>query len=227
MLNEPAAKEEGLHPKRKADLHDLGSSTDYKQVWEYQKKLVEQRRASLIPDSLILNEHSHVLTMGRNGHSENLLEDGLPLFQIERGGDITYHGPGQLVAYPIILLESYSIGVKQYVQLLESVIVNVLREYGIESEGKLGNETGVWTKSGRKIASIGVAVSHWVTYHGFALNVGTDLSYFEKINPCGFNSKVMTSMEKELRTIVEMNDVKHRVVKSFSEDFRLNFQHLS
>ena len=168
MLNEPLANAEGLPPKRNANLHDLGSSTDHKQVWEYQKKLVEQRRASLIPDSLILNEHSHVLTLGRNGHSENLLEDGLPLFQIERGGDITYHGPGQLVAYPIILLENYSIGVKQYVQLLESVIVDVLKAYGIESEGQLGEKTGVWTKSGRKIESIGVAVSHWVTYQGFA-----------------------------------------------------------
>ena len=186
--------------------------------------LVEKRRVSEMCDSLILNEHDHVLTIGRNGHDENLLEEGLPLHHIERGGDITYHGPGQLVAYPIIYLPDYSLGIKQYVQLLEQVIVSSLEEYGIKSEGRLGEETGVWTESGRKIASIGVAVSHWVTYHGFALNVSTDLTYFEKIRPCGFDFAVMTSVEREIGKTPSMNKVKGSVLKSFSEKFGLNFQ---
>lgn len=211
-------------PERKATLFDLGSSTDYKHVWEFQKALVEKRRVSEMCDSLILNEHDHVLTIGRNGHDENLLEEGLPLHHIERGGDITYHGPGQLVAYPIIYLPDYSLGIKQYVQLLEQVIVSSLEEYGIKSEGRLGEETGVWTESGRKIASIGVAVSHWVTYHGFALNVSTDLTYFEKIRPCGFDCAVMTSVEREIGKTPSMNKVKGSVLKSFSEKFGLNFQ---
>lgn len=224
MLESTPLEKTNRAAKNKAILYDLGSSTDYKHVWEYQKQIVAKRTASMMPDTLILTEHSHVLTIGRNGHAENLLEEGLPLFQIERGGDITYHGPGQLVAYPIISLENYSLGVKQYVQLLEKVIVDVLREYGIDSEGRLGEETGVWTNSGRKVASIGVAVSHWVTFHGFALNVSTNLSYFDKINPCGFDSRVMTSMEKELGKAVEMSDVKQRVVKHFSNNFVLDFQ---
>lgn len=211
-------------PKKKAILFDLGSSTDYKDVWDFQKLLVEKRIVSTLPDSLILNEHAHVITIGRNGHTQNLLEDGLPLHHIERGGDITYHGPGQLVGYPIIYLPEHSLGIKQYVQLLEQIIVNALDEYGIDSEGRLGKETGVWTTSGRKIASIGVAVSHWVTYHGFALNVNTDLSYFEKIRPCGFDSSVMTSVQRELGKSTSMSEIKERVSRNFSDKFRLDFE---
>lgn len=168
-------------------------------------------------------EHSHVLTTGRNGRKENILKRDLPIFEIERGGDVTYHGPGQLVVYPIISLTDYSLGVKQYVEKLELVLVDVLAHFGIISEGKLGEKTGVWVDDLRKIASIGVATSHWTTYHGFALNVNTDLSYFEKINPCGFESSVMTSMSKELGRPVEMAQIKDRVVSSFSKVFNASF----
>lgn len=227
LTNESLAHKGVSNSRRKAILLDLGTFTDYKQVWDYQKRLVEQRRVSTIPDSLILNEHTHVFTIGRNGHIENMLEVGLPVISVERGGDVTYHGPGQLVAYPVLCLEDYSMGVRQYVQLLERVIVKVLEDFGIKSEGRLGEETGVWTNSGKKIASVGIAVSHWVTYHGFALNVSTDLSYFDKIKPCGFDSSIMTSMERELGRNVMMNAVKDALVKGFSEIFCVDFQRSS
>ncbi|HVB13018.1 MAG TPA: lipoyl(octanoyl) transferase LipB [Nitrososphaerales archaeon] len=200
-------------------VYDLGFSEDYKEIWDFQKRLVELRNQNQTCDSLIMVEHSHVLTLGRNGHRENVLTEDLPLFEIERGGDITYHGPGQLVVYPIISLQDFSIGVKQYVVLLEQVLVDTLLHFGISSEGKLGQQTGVWVDGLRKIASIGVATSHWTTYHGFALNVNTDLSYFQRIRPCGFESSVMTSISKELGRPVPMNEVKEKIVSSFSQTF--------
>lgn len=214
--------ENNLKSKRKGVVYDLGSLTDYKWVWDFQRVLVEKRLNSQIQDSLVLNEHNHVLTIGRNGHRENLLQEGLPLYEIERGGDITYHGPGQLVGYPIVDLQQYPLGIKQYVQLLEQVLVEALDQFDIKSEGRLGKETGVWTLSGRKIASIGVAVSHWISYHGFALNVSTDLSYFHRIKPCGFDSEVMTSIENELGKSISMREVKDMILSSFSERFALD-----
>ncbi len=200
-------------------LYDLERACDYKQVWEFQKRLVELRLQNKISDSLILVEHPHVLTLGRNGHRENLLVDNLPVFEVERGGDVTYHGPGQLVVYPIVRLQDYSLGVREYVELLEKVVIDVLEQFGVKSEGRLGAETGVWVGGLRKIASVGVATSHWITFHGFALNVNTDLSYFERIRPCGFDSSVMTSMAKELGKPIQMSDVKRRIVDSFSKRF--------
>jgi lipoyl(octanoyl) transferase len=205
--------------KSKFELYDLGYCKDYGKVWNFQKELVEKRNLNLVPNSLIAVEHSHVITKGRNGHEDNILAHDLPVFSIERGGDVTYHGPGQLVVYPILSLTEYSLGVRQYVTKLEEVLVDALLHFGINAEGKLGEQTGIWVDGERKIASIGVATSHWTTYHGFALNVNSDLSYFQKIRPCGFDSKVMTSIEKELRHEIEFKRVKEEVLCLFSEIF--------
>ena len=201
-------------------IYDLGFAPNYKLVWDFQKRLVQKRIEKQIPDSLILVEHDNVITLGRSSHLENILVKDLPLFEIERGGDVTYHGPGQLVAYPIFSLEERSLGIRQFVELIESVIVATLNKVGVKNSfGKLGRETGVWIQ-GRKIASIGVAVSHWVSYHGFALNVTTDLSYFQKINPCGFESSIMTSISRELGSAPSLEQVKMLVIQSFCEKIR-------
>ena len=213
-----------INPKQTASLYDLGFQIDYGSVWNFQKSLVEKRTKGEIEDSLVLVEHDHVLTLGRSSHSENILVRGLPIYEIERGGDVTYHGPGQLVAYPIFSLTDRGLGVRQYVELLESVVSDTIYQFGIESEGKIGPLTGVWVGGDRKIASIGVACSHWVTYHGLALNVSTDLTYFQKIKPCGFESAIMTSVEKELGASVEMNDMKHQLIDSFSSRFGIKFE---
>lgn len=185
---------------------------------------MEERIAGTIPDTLLLVEHDHVLTLGRSAHLENVLVKDLPVFEIERGGDVTYHGPGQLVAYPIVNLQELVVSVRQYVELLEQVLVDALKTMNIHAQGQLGKMTGVWVENVRKIASIGVATSHWVTYHGFALNVNTELSYFTKINPCGFSASVMTSAARELNRPVDMNVVKHAVISSFSDRFGFEFE---
>ena len=199
-------------------VYDLGFVKDYKLVWDFQKELLGKRIERSIPDSLILVEHDHVITLGRSSHLENIMIRDLPIFEIERGGDVTYHGPGQLVAYPIVSLQEKNLGVRQFVELLEASVIDAITELGIKNaEGKLGQATGVWIDNKRKIASIGVAVSHWVTYHGLALNVNTDLSYFQKIRPCGFDSTVMTSLSKELQVErIDMSKVKFGLADSFS-----------
>jgi len=212
-------------PKKDALLYDLGFSADYGTVWNFQKVLLDKRISSKVPDCLVLVEHDHVLTLGRSSHVENILVRGLPQYEIERGGDVTYHGPGQLVAYPIVSLSERALGVRQYIELLESVVSEVLAHFGVSSRGQLGALTGVWVDGKRKIASIGVAASHWVTYHGVALNVNTDLSYFQKIKPCGFESSVMTSLSKELhQDSVEMEEVKKEFILSFSDLFSVEFR---
>jgi lipoyl(octanoyl) transferase len=211
-------------PKKTAFLFDFGFTADYKAVWDFQKKLVEKRVSGEIPDSLILVEHDHVLTMGRNSHEDNILVQDLPKFEIERGGDVTYHGPGQLVVYPIVSLTANGLGVRQYIELLERVVIDALTGFGLDSVGKLGPLTGVWVDGKRKIASIGVACTHWVTYHGLALNVSTDLSYFQKIKPCGFEADIMTSIAKELGHRVEMSEVRQRILGSFSRLLDLQLQ---
>ena len=217
--NQLASKERPKPSRRPAILHDLGFVEDYSKVWDYQKRLLQKRIERTIADSVVMVEHAHVITLGRSAHVENILVPDLPIFEIERGGDVTYHGPGQLVVYPIISLQEISLGVKQYVELLEKVIIEALAEFGLACEGKLGEMTGVWVREA-KIASIGVATSHWVTYHGFALNVNTDLAYFEKIRPCGFESKIMTSVAHQLgRRRIEMSEVKRAIVSSLSENF--------
>jgi lipoyl(octanoyl) transferase len=182
---------------RKCCLRELGR-TDYSTALELQRQLIAQRQQGLIPDQLLLLEHPHVITLGRNGHAQNLLASaevltraGIAFYPTDRGGDVTYHGPGQLVGYPIIDLREWKRDVGAYVRAVEQSIIDTLADYGI-SAGCIPKLTGVWVDD-RKIAAIGVHISRWVTSHGFALNVSTDLSYFQYIVPCGL-TKPVTSM---------------------------------
>jgi len=195
-------------------LLDLGRR-EYKEVWELQKWLVQERAKGATPDTLILVEHDHVITLGRRTTPGNFRPQSIPVFQVERGGDATYHGPGQLVGYPIIKLSEPD--VHKFLRRLEEVLIRTVSGLGVASVRKEGN-TGVWS-GGKKLASIGVAVDGWVTYHGFALNVNTDLSYFELIKPCGFDPSTMTSMQKIAGREFSMEEVKERVVGNFSDVF--------
>ena len=172
----------------------------YAEAFDLQRRLVEERRQGLIPDQFLIVEHPHVITLGRNGHMENLLASqevlrraGVEFHPTDRGGDITYHGPGQIVGYPIMDLREWKRDVTGYVRAVEQVIIDSLAEFGIEA-GRVPKLTGVWV-AGRKIAAIGVHIAHWITSHGFALNHSTDLSYFQYIVPCGLTMPV-TSMEQ-------------------------------
>lgn len=170
---------------------DLGRIS-YEEAWDLQKRLVERRARGEIPDVLLLLEHDPVVTLGRSVRGQRSVPPGLPTFEVERGGDLTYHGPGQLVGYPILRLEEGRRDLHRYLRDLEEVLLRSLARFGIAAERRAGY-TGVWSE-GRKVASIGVAVRRWVTYHGFALNVSTDLSVFRLLNPCGLPGEVMTSM---------------------------------
>ena len=191
-----------------AQLLDLGTR-EFGEVWALQKDLVARRQREEIPDTLVLVEHPHVITLGRGTHKENVLAPGdTPLFEIERGGDVTYHGPGQLVGYPIFLLRQEERDLHVYLRNLEEALIRAIRRFGITGERKEG-WTGVWTTGGgRKLASIGVAVKRWVTLHGFALNVSTDLGRFASINPCGLEATTMGSMESVLGRPVPFAEVK-------------------
>ena len=184
---------------------DLGLQ-EYVKVWRLQHELVEKRIRGEISDVLILVEHPHVFTLGRRGDENNILDRSIPVYRIERGGDATYHGPGQLVAYPIINLNSRGLGVKEFVSLLEDVCIAVLGRLGVAAK-RLEGKPGVWVGE-KKIVSIGLAVRHWVTYHGLAFNVNTDLSYFFKIRPCGMDSAVMTSLQQVTGQTYDLGYVK-------------------
>lgn len=213
---------------------DLGN-IEYGHAWEYQQELFTEslnrkNNRTQTENYLLFCEHPHVITIGKHGKHENLLyqesflkEKGVSLFQIDRGGDITYHGPGQLVGYPIFDLEMYNIGLRQYIFNMEEVIIRFLASYNIQSQ-RLQGAAGVWIDTTipaktRKIAAIGVRSSRYVTMHGFALNINTDLSFFSLINPCGFVDKGVTSMEKELGHKVDMDEVKSKVRELFEEIF--------
>lgn len=204
---------------------------EYKTTWDFQEELFQKVLAAKNNNTeealnyLIFCEHKHVYTLGKSGSENNLLIDHLQLmaknaefFRINRGGDITYHGPGQLVGYPIINLEQFKIGVKDYVYKLEEVIIETLKEYGFSST-RLQGATGVWldidTPRVRKICAIGVRVSRSITMHGFAFNINTDLNYFNYINPCGFTDKSVTSLEKELGKKINFEEVKAKVKYHF------------
>ena len=185
---------------RVCEFRDLGRA-GYAEALAIQKELVEQRKQGLIPDQLLVVEHPHVITQGRNGHAENLLASdevleraGIEFQSSDRGGDITYHGPGQIVGYPIFDLREWKRDVVAYVRTLELVLIDALAEFGIRA-GRLEGCTGVWV-NGRKVAAIGIHISRWVTSHGFALNHTTDLRYFQYIVPCGL-TKPVTSMAEE------------------------------
>ncbi|MDQ6677733.1 MAG: lipoyl(octanoyl) transferase LipB [Acidobacteriota bacterium] len=207
-------------------MHKLGVQDLRLMRWEdaagLQQRLVAERKKGLICDRLLFVEHPHVITMGRNAHGENLLarEDvlgraGVSVHETNRGGDVTYHGPGQVVGYPILDLNEWKRDVHLYVRALEEVVIRTLGEFGIGAE-RVQGMTGVWT-GGAKIAAIGVHLSRWVTSHGFALNVDTDLSYFEYIVPCGLR-KPVTSM-RVLGVSASREQVLDRLSRNFSEVF--------
>ena len=197
---------------------------DYETAHDLQKKILQERIEGKCPDHLILLQHNPVITIGRSGDNKNILVPkallesfGITVHEIERGGDVTYHGPGQLTGYPIIDLRSYQKDVHWYLRQLEEVIIRFLSDYNIAGK-RVSGYTGVWVGD-EKIAAIGVAVKRWVTYHGFALNVNPDLSHFKLINPCGITDKEVTSIVKILGHDVSMEEVEDKVVSAFAEVF--------
>lgn len=196
----------------------------YEPVWEIQKKLVRLRYDNKIPDCLIVCEHEPVLTMGRGTDIENLLvtkeslrKKGIDLFEIERGGDITFHGPGQIIMYPIIDLRNRAKDTHKYLRDLESMVISALGELGLKASIKKGL-TGIWVDD-HKVGAIGVAVSKWVTYHGLALNVNTDLDYFKLINPCGITEHPVGSLCDFLENPFSIDDFKKLLVDHFVKYF--------
>jgi lipoyl(octanoyl) transferase len=194
--------------------------TRYAEAWDLQKKIHELRHFGLISDVLLYTEHEHVYTIGKGGDDNHLLasddelrRDGVDVFHIDRGGDITYHGPGQIVGYPILALNDYRADIHWYLRSLEEVLILALEEYGIEASREEGM-TGVWV-NGEKIAAIGIKVSRWVTMHGFALNVNTDLSKFSRIIPCGIFHKGVTSMEQLLGKKLPLEEVQGHLTNAF------------
>ncbi len=192
-------------------LLDLGTM-EYGEALEVQRDLASSRARGETPDSLVLVEHPHVITLGRKTTPDNFKPQQIPVFQVERGGDATYHGPGQLVGYPIVLLADHD--VRRHVWNIEETIIRAVRDYGVRGE-RVDGHPGIWV-GGKKLASIGVAVTDWVTYHGFALNVNTDLSYFELIRPCGLDPSTMTSMKELVGREISFEEVKGRVAREWS-----------
>ncbi|SEP80827.1 lipoyl(octanoyl) transferase LipB [Flavobacterium urocaniciphilum] len=223
---------------KKIQLFDLGNK-DYKDTWDYQEELFQkivdlkiQKRENpeiITPNYFLYVEHPHVYTLGKSGDFSNLLlsekqleEKGATFYKINRGGDITYHGPGQIVGYPILDLENFFTDIHKYLRLLEEAIILTLAEYSLKTERSPG-ETGVWfdvgTPFARKICAMGVRASRWVTMHGFALNVNADLGYFDNIIPCGIRGKAVTSMHVELGASVDEEEVKQKILKHFQNLF--------
>lgn len=214
---------------------------EYKKAWENQEELfkhiLNQKKERETTDNyLVFCEHPHVYTLGKSGVEQNLLVDYIQLqnkkatfFHTNRGGDITYHGPGQIVGYPIIDLENFGLSLKAYIQLMETAIIELLSDYGIVAD-HFEEGTGVWLNIGkpdcRKICAIGVKASRYVTMHGFALNVNTDLDYFSYINPCGFVDKGVTSMEKELGKPLNFEKVKNDLAHKFTSLFGFEMMEL-
>jgi lipoyl(octanoyl) transferase len=198
--------------------------THYADAWDLQRRLFELRLEGLIGDLLLFTEHAHVYTIGKGGDENHLLAseqelqtDSVEVFRIDRGGDITYHGPGQIVGYPILDLNGYFLDIHRYLRSLEEVIIQTLGQFGVEA-GREEGMTGVWVK-GEKIAAIGVKVSRWRTMHGFALNVNTDLTKFNRIIPCGIFHKGVTSMRRILGRGVPLEEVEDSLAASFSNVF--------
>ena len=225
---------------KKVKFQDLGTK-DYQPSWDYQEQLLKQNLDIKVhnrenPDDLrktdnhlLFVEHPHVYTLGKSGHESNLLanenklkEINATYVKVNRGGDITYHGYGQIVGYPVLDLENFYTDIHRYMRDLEEVIIRTLAEYGLHGERSPG-ETGVWFDVGkpyaRKICALGVKASRWITIHGFALNVNTDMRYFDYIIPCGITDKQVTSMKRELETEVDFEEVKNKIKKHFQEVF--------
>jgi lipoyl(octanoyl) transferase len=227
-------------------LQDLGYK-DYKETWDYQEQLfkeivdlkIQNRREETFhqtPNYFLFVEHPHVYTLGKSGDLSNLLlsekqlsEKGATFYKINRGGDITYHGPGQIVGYPILDLENFFTDIHKYLRFLEEAIILTLAEYNLKSTRSVG-ETGVWLDVGtpfaRKICAMGVRASRWVTMHGFALNVNSNLGYFDNIIPCGIKGKAVTSLQVELGVEkVDEQEVKKKIIKHFEQLFEASFLH--
>ncbi|MBN1252490.1 MAG: lipoyl(octanoyl) transferase LipB [Bacteroidales bacterium] len=213
---------------------DLGK-INYKDAWDFQHKLfnenIENKRLNKpTKNKLLFCEHNNVYTIGKSGNQSNLLlnnislkDKGIEFYNIDRGGDITYHGHGQIVAYPIFDLDTLNIGTREYIYKLENTVIKTMEEYGIEC-GRLDGAAGIWIEpeivaNSRKICAIGVRSSHRITMHGLALNVNTDLTYYNYINPCGFTERGVTSMQKELNKHIDFEDVKAALLKNFRNEF--------
>lgn len=227
---------------KEINLIDLGNK-DYKETWDYQENLFQeivsiklQKRefpTLTTPNYFLFVEHPHVYTLGKSGDISNLLlneiqlaQKGATFYKINRGGDITYHGPGQIVGYPILDLENFFTDIHKYLRLLEETILLTIAEYGLVGTRSEG-ETGVWLDVGtpfaRKICAMGVRASRWVTMHGFALNVNANLGYFDNIIPCGIRGKAVTSMEAELGKKINEEEVKQKITNHFSSLFEATF----
>ncbi|HEX8462205.1 MAG TPA: lipoyl(octanoyl) transferase LipB [Segetibacter sp.] len=238
--------------KQQVLFKDLGSAQSYQQVWDFQEKMLQQKVAlksanrndndlnekvvlaeNSASNHLFFVEHNPVYTLGKSGQIAHVLlseaqrqEKGIEFFKINRGGDITFHGPGQLVGYPIFDLEQFKPDLGWYLRSLEEVIILTLADYGLKGERSAG-ETGVWLDAAikgkeRKICAMGIRCSRWITMHGFALNVNTDLNYFNFIIPCGIQNKQVTSLEKELQYKLPMQEVKQKVRQNFEKVFDVN-----
>jgi len=233
------------HINKKTKFLDLGLM-DYQEAWDYQGELfektiaiktsnrkLEEEQQQITENYLIFLEHPHVYTLGKSGSEDNLLldEDSLKekeatYYKINRGGDITYHGPGQIVGYPILDLDNFFTDIHKYLRLLEEAVILTLKDYGIES-GRIEGLTGVWldyeegAENPRKICALGVKSSRWVTMHGFAFNVNTDLDYFKNIIPCGIDDKAVTSMEAELGKKQNMQEVEKKLKQHIAELFEM------
>ena len=225
-------------------FQDLGQNQSYQQVWDQQEAVLQQNvavKSALrndpsarinTTDQLLFVEHAPVYTLGKSGDISHVLisdeqraEMGIEFFKINRGGDITFHGPGQLVGYPILDLEHYKTDIGWYLRSLEEVIILTLNDYGLKGERSAG-ETGVWLDPGlkgmeRKICAMGIRCSRWITMHGFALNVNTNLSYFNNIVPCGIKNKQVTSMEKELGGAIDLAAIKDALQRNFEQVFEV------
>jgi lipoyl(octanoyl) transferase len=206
------------------NIVDLGKK-DYKEVWDLQKLIHGKRIENKIDNTLLLVEHLPVITMGKSGKNENLLysrdalkEKGVSYYEIERGGDVTYHGPGQLVGYPIFNVKQGLAGIRPFIMNMEDAIIMTLADFNIAGK-KQDKMIGVWVKE-KKICSIGIAVKKWVSFHGFAFNVNTNLDHFNLIVPCGLKNVTMTSMHVLLNKSVDMNEVKKSIIRNFSRLFK-------
>ena len=201
--------------------------TDYKEAWDFQKEILEFKKTNKFPDVILTTEHNHVYTLGKAGDRDHLLlneaglrEKNISYYEIDRGGDLTYHGPGQIVCYPIFDLHNYSLDTHKYLRDLEEVVIRTLKEYGIESS-RDEQYTGVWVGN-EKICAIGIKISRWITMHGLAFNVNTDLEYFGNIIPCGIFHKGVTSMKKILGKETNINEVTQKLLHNFIQVFNLS-----
>lgn len=232
---------------QKVIFKDLGV-VDYKEAWDFQEKLfnetveiklknrdLPQNEKIVTKNHLLFCEHPHVITLGRSGKQENLLLDQeqlkqnkISFYKINRGGDITYHGPGQLVGYPILDLDNFFPDIHKYVHFLEEAVIRVLLQYHVKA-ARLDGASGVWIDAdiplkARKICAVGVRTSRWVTMHGFAFNINTDLNYFKYMNPCGFIDKGVTSLEKESGRKIEIQEVKDKLKNELASVFNFSYK---